>query len=203
MDPSVTSVDISGETIVDASEPSVTVSGGVVDVSGEVVDVSGGVVDVSGEVVDVSGGVMDMSGTVVDVSDTFAPAPAPAPVDETIIRLDDILSSQSLLKTQELSDKGLLEGIGNIPVQVIKPRLIQWASTGFQNAYPIYDVPIRVPPICSDGERRTLQDYVQFVSGKTIQEHVATLQTRLPDIVVSFAYFGSSITIVVSKAGSS
>ena len=37
------------------------------------------------------------------------------------------------------------------------------------------------------------------MGGKTIQEHVATLQARLPDMVVSFAYTGVSIVIVVSK----
>jgi hypothetical protein len=176
------------------------------DISGEVVDVSGGVVDVSGSVTDVSGevvnvvDVMNMSGTIVDVTDTFVNAPAPAPVDDTIIRLDDILSSQIVLRNQEASDKVLLESIGTISAQIIKPRLIHWASTGFQNAYSIYDIPMRAPPICSDGQRRSLQDYVEFVSGKTIQDHVGILQGRLPDIVVSFAYSGSSIMIVVSKA---
>lgn len=140
---------------------------------------------------------MDVSGSVIDES-TDQPAVQPTPSD--CIYLDDLLSAQEVLKNQETSDKALLDAIANVPVQVIKPRLINWASTGFQNAYTIYEIPIKAPPICSDGQTRSLQDYVQFVSGKTIHEHVDVLQKRMPDFIVSFAYSGFSILIVVSKA---
>ena len=140
---------------------------------------------------------MDVSGSVIDASQD-QPAVQPTPSD--CIYLDDLLSAQEVLKNQETSDKALLDAIANVPVQVIKPRLINWASTGFQNAYTIYEIPIKAPPICSDGQTRSLQDYVQFVSGKTIHEHVDVLQKRMPDFIVSFAYSGFSILIVVSKA---
>ena len=122
------------------------------------------------------------------------PAP-PAP-----LRLEDILSSVELLRSKESADKSLLESIATISFDSLKPKLIQWAVSGFRNAYTIYEIPMVAPPLCSDGETRTLQDYVEFVSGKTIQAIVAELQARLADIVVSFAYTGSSILIVVSKA---
>ena len=168
------------------------ISGEVVDVSGEVVDVSGGVVDVSGEVVDVSGGsLLDISGGGI------ATLPTPPPP----IRLEDILGSQELLVAQETNDRVSLESIGTISYDILKPRLIQWAAGGFRNATTIYEIPMTAPPLCSDGEARSLQDYIQFVSGKTIGNHVAVLQARLPDFVVSYAYSGSFIMIVVSKTG--
>lgn len=192
-------MDISGE-VVDVSGVVVDVSGGeVVDVSGgEVVDVSGGVVDVSGgEVVDVSGGVVDVSGSITDVSGSqiaIQPTP-PAP-----IYLDDILSSVQVLQQTEAEHRSVLESIGTLPYEYLKPALIQWATSGFRNAYPIYQIGITPPSLCSDGQARPLQEYIQFVSGRTIQEHVAVLQSRLPDMVVSFAYTGVAIVIVVSKA---
>jgi hypothetical protein len=152
------------------------------DISGEVVDVSGGVVDVSGEVVDISGGVI-------------ATLPTPPPP----IRLEDILGSQELLVAQETNDRVSLESIGTISYDILKPRLIQWAAGGFRNATTIYEIPMTAPPLCSDGQARSLQDYIQFVSGKSIGDHVAVLQARLPDFVVSYAYSGSFIMIVVSK----
>jgi hypothetical protein len=152
-------------------------------------DISGEVVDVSGEVVDVSGGVVDVSGGVI------ATLPTPPPP----IRLEDILGSQELLVAQETNDRVSLESIGTISYDILKPRLIQWAAGGFRNATTIYEIPMTAPPLCSDGQARSLQDYIQFVSGKTIGDHVAVLQARLPDFVVSYAYSGSSILIVVSR----
>ena len=161
------------------------------DISSEVIDVSGVVVDVSGgEVVDVSGGVVDVSGSQIAIQPT-----PPAP-----IYLDDILSSVQVLQQTEAEHRSVLESIGTLPYDYLKPSLIQWATSGFRNAYPIHQIGITPPSLCSDGQARPLQEYIQFVSGRTIQEHVAVLQSRLPDMVVSFAYTGSVIVIVVSKA---
>ena len=148
------------------------------------------VTDTSGnEVVDLpTNSIMDVSGGMIDI--------LPPP-----IRLEDILGEQQLLVSQESADKTMLESIGTISYDTLKPRLIQWAASGFPNAYTIYEIAIRSPPLCSDGVARSLHDYIEFVSGKTISDHVAPLQTRLPDFVVSFAYSGHSILIVVSKSG--
>jgi hypothetical protein len=116
------------------------------------------------------------------------------------IRLDDILSSMQFIQHKEAEDRVNLESVGALPYEYLKSALIQWATSGFRNAYPIYELRIDVPSLCSDGQTRSLQEYIQFVSGKTIYEHVATLQARFPDIVVSFSYTGVSIVIVVSKA---
>ncbi len=116
------------------------------------------------------------------------------------IRLDDILSSMQFIQHKEAEDRVSLNCIGTLPYEYLKSALIQWATSGFPNAYPIYELRIEVPSTCSDGQTRSLQDYIQFVSGKTIYEHVATLQARFPDIVVSFSYTGVSIVIVVTKA---
>ena len=171
------------------------------DTSGEIVDVSGGLVDTSGETLDVSGGLVDISGETLDLSGgTFVdPMIAVQPTPPPPIRMEDILYSTQLLVIQETSDKNLLESIGTISYDVLKPRLIQWAVSGFRNAYTIHEIAISAPPLCSDGQTRSLSDYIEFVSGKTIGDHVAALQARLPDMVVSYAYSGSTIMIVVSK----
>lgn len=181
--------DVSG-TVVDVSETPV-------DVSGEVVDVSETPVDVSETPVDVSETPVDVSGELVDVSGEVLPSVQPTPLPP--IRLEDILSSMEVLRVKEASDKSSLEAIETISYDILRPRLIQWATSGFRNAYPIYEIYMTAPPLCSDGESRNLYDYIQFVSGKTIGDHVAGLQARLPDMTVSFAYSGYSILIVVSK----
>ena len=174
------------------------------DASGEIVDVSGGVIDLSGGVIDLSGGVVDVSGGVVDVSGGIEIYPgviAIQPSGPPPILLDDILSSVEVLRASENDHRNLLESIGTLSFDYIKSRLIQWATTGFRNAYPIHEIYVAPPPLCSDGVARNLSDYIEFVSGRTIADHVAVLQTRMPDMTVSFAYTGQSIVIVVSKSG--
>jgi hypothetical protein len=134
-------------------------------------------------------------------TDAVTAEPAPAPAPPPTITLQDILSATELLQNRETSDKVKLEAIGTITFETLRASLLQWATQGFPNAFVVHQIPIVAPPVCSDGQSRTLTDYIQFCSGKTIQEHVAVLQARLPDIVVSFAYTGSSILIVVSRLG--
>jgi len=127
------------------------------------------------------------------------PEPAPAPAPPPTITLQDILSATELLRAREASDKVKLDAIGTITFETLRASLLQWATRGFPNAYVVHEVPIVAPPTCSDGEVRNLTNYIPFCSGKTIQEHIAVLQARLPDITVSFAYTGSAILIVVSR----
>lgn len=134
----------------------------------------------------------DISGTPIDISDLPAPAPAP-------ISINDILSSVEVLEQKEAADKGILEGIGAITFETLKSKLIQWAKTGFPNAYEIYQVNITPPNVCSDGVTRDLATYIQFCSGKTITEHVEVLQNKVTDMTISFANMGTYIAIVVSK----
>ena len=115
------------------------------------------------------------------------------------ISLNDILSSIEVITQKEKDDKASLEALGLIPYDTLKTKLVSWATSGFQNAYEIEKLVIVPPTTCSDGVSRNLADYVQFCSGKTMQEHVATLQQRVQDMVITFANMGSYIAVVVSK----
>jgi hypothetical protein len=64
----------------------------------------------------------------------------------------------------------------------------------------VYTVGVVPPETCSDGVKRSLSEYVTFLTEKTMPELIAGLQARLPDITVSFATTGPEILIVVTKA---
>ena len=121
-----------------------------------------------------------------------------APLPE-ILTLADLMSDTQIVLAKEQADKSLLESIATQSVQSLRPILVEWVMKGYPNAYPLLRVDIHPPAKCSDGEVRNLTEYILFCSGKTIHEHVAALQTKLPDINVSFANFGGITTIVVSK----
>lgn len=125
----------------------------------------------------------------------IVPVILPVPV----ITLNDILSSVEVVTQKEKDDKAALESIGNISYESLKSKLLTWATSGFSNVYEIHRLTIVPPTTCSDGVSRNLTDYIQFCSGKTIQEHVSGLQTRVQDMEISFANMSSYIAIVVSK----
>lgn len=131
------------------------------------------------------------------MSDPILTPPAPTPVT---IALADILNATEVLQQKEAADKSALESIGSVTFETLRTKLIQWGVAGFPNAYTIMTVPIQPPAVCSDGvTRSSLAEYVEFCSGKTIEQHVALLQEKLTDIAASFANVGGAIAVVISK----
>lgn len=122
----------------------------------------------------------------------------PPPPD--VLSLADLLTDQSVVLMKEQADKALLESIGTQTVSNLRPKLVEWVLKGQPSAFPILSLDIRPPARCSDGEVRGLADYIEFCSGKTINEHVSLLQAKLTDIQISFANIGGLVTIVVLRA---
>lgn len=116
-----------------------------------------------------------------------------------VLTFAELLNEQTIVQTKEELDKGLLEGIGNQSIYSLKPKLVEWVMKGCPNAFPVLSIQVQAPSRCSDGEVRTLPEYIKFCSGKTINEHVSLLQAKLPDITVSYANISGNIVIVVSK----
>lgn len=125
------------------------------------------------------------------------------PAAPVVITLADILSATEIVRQKEAADKSALESIGSVTFDSLRTKLIQWATSGFPNAFTLMEVFVSPPAVCSDGVTRDLANYIIHCSGKTLAEHVAALQAKLPDIVVSFANTGASIAIVISKQQSS
>lgn len=121
------------------------------------------------------------------------------PPPPEILTLADLISDTQIVLAKELADKALLETIAIQSVHSLRPILVEWVMKGCPNAYPILKLDIRPPATCSDGEVRNLTEYILFCSGKSIRDHAASLQAKLPDIDVSFANFGGITTIVVTK----
>lgn len=121
----------------------------------------------------------------------------PTPEPEPPLAIEDLLNDVAVLQQKEAADKSALDAIGGLS---LRGKLVTWATLGFPNAWTVHEVSVVPPSQCSDGVSRSLADYIQFVSGKTLAEHVATLQTRVTGITVSYAWTGSAILIVVTKA---
>ena len=139
---------------------------------------------------------MDASGNPILYAsqlETISPPP-------DVLTLSDLLNEQSIIQSKEETDRGLLETIGTTPVVNLRPKFVEWVLKGCPSAFPILSLDIQPPSRCSDGETRNLPDYITFCSGKTIEEHVAALQAKLPDIQLSFANIHGKVTVVVITA---
>jgi hypothetical protein len=136
----------------------------------------------------------------MNVIDPTHPDYVASPPPPDVLTLSDLLSDQSVVVAKEQADKTLLETIGTQVIGNLRPKLVEWVLKGYPPAFPILSLDIHPPSVCSDGLPRNLPDYIEFCSGKTINDHVALLQAKLPDIQVSFANIGGITTIVVLKA---
>lgn len=124
----------------------------------------------------------------------LTPAPPPAPIS-----IEDLLTTTEVLVKKEADDKISLESIGNMSSVELKSKLLTWALKGFPNVHELHQVTIQPPAVCSDGVTRGLAEYIEFCSGKPIQDHVAVLQGKVTGMTISFANMGGYIAIVVTK----
>lgn len=138
---------------------------------------------------DVSGNVL--MGT-VDLSGTWLPPPP------DILTMSDILGDHALLVAKEQADGDAIRAIGATSVLGLKPVFVEWASKGFPANYPLLKVEITPPSICSDGVVRSLPDYIEYCAGNPLSYYIGILQTKLPDIRVSYANLGGSLAALLS-----
>lgn len=143
---------------------------------------------------------MDVSGIVMDISGLYPSTSHPGPPVPDILTLADLLADHDVVLAKEAADKALLDSIGGQSVQGLKPKLLEWMMKGKPDGFPILSLDVKPPAQCSDGVNRSLPDYIEFCSGKSIVEHVGLLQAKLPDITVSFANLGGMVCVTVLKA---
>jgi hypothetical protein len=106
--------------------------------------------------------------------------------DPPRILLTDLLTDFSVLQQQEAADRALFLAVTSPDVSSIRSKLITWLASGKQGMCDLIQFPISVPSLCSDGTRRTLIDYVLYLTGTSLADHVASIQTILPDFEVAY-----------------
>lgn len=133
-----------------------------------------------------------------DTEPTSWNVPPPTEPEPDFLSLDDILNDHQAVLAKEEVDKVTLNQIGSQHVSTLRPMLVEWIGAGKPYAYPIMTLHIQAPATCSDGVSRSLTDYITFCSGKSIEEHVGLLQSKLSGMSLSFANIGGHVAIVVS-----
>ena len=125
------------------------------------------------------------------------PAPAPAPV---IATMDELMASHAVLVAKEAADRATLSPLVNPTRESYRPQLFAWASAGFPGIYVVQSFTFTPPSVCSDGVVRDAVGYTWYLLGVEIGGVLATIQSMLTGIVVSYSFQGNTLRIHVSKA---
>jgi hypothetical protein len=141
---------------------------------------------------DLSG--IDLSGTVLSLGDLSGGTPPPPQ-----IRLSELLDQVSVLQQQEAGDQTLLASLAVPNLTEIRRIMTTWVAGGFQGSCDLVRIGLTPPNVCSDGVSRNMYEYIAFLSGKTLIEHLGAFQALLPEFEVGYRCSRSEIVFCVIR----
>jgi hypothetical protein len=120
--------------------------------------------------------------------------------NSVLISMDELLQTTSSCLTVENTNKATFQ---NLDYDVLKRNLITWASKGFPDSYPVYELPVSIPDIsnqlipCSDGTMRNIWDYIAFFLGSTIQELMDVYNKNMDGVTLTFSLQANPYILVL------
>jgi len=111
--------------------------------------------------------------------------------------MDDLLQNQTTAHQQEETDRAGLQPFIT-PTDFSGP-LSRWASSGFQSPFTIFSVQFTVPPLCSDGVKRTPYEYICFLLGQNVISQLDLFQSNFQGMKISCLVADTTLSIRVSK----
>jgi hypothetical protein len=135
--------------------------------------------------------------TPISIEDITVPLTSNLVSISSLLTIDDILGT--ILIQKEASDRTIIQSIGNMTDEELREKLISWAKLGFPNNFELKRIGIVPPKKCTDGVTRNLTEYIQYCSGKSIQEHVDLLQSRVTGMTISCVDSFGCFCVRISK----
>ena len=129
------------------------------------------------------------------------PAPVVEPTPPPVIAtMDELMASHAVLVAKEAADRATLSPLLNPTRESYRPQLFAWASAGFPGIYVVQSFRFTPPSVCSDGVVRDAVGYTWYLLGVEIGDVLATIQSMLTGIVVSYSFQGNTLRVHVSRA---
>ena len=125
--------------------------------------------------------------------DTSTEPPAP------IATLEELLASQEAAVHKEADDKSALAPLLTDPRGAFRVPLFQWAAANFPNAYVLASYDLTPPTVCSDGVIRNAYDYTEWCLGCSMADLIASLQSRVTGMLLSYSFAGTTFRIHVTR----
>jgi hypothetical protein len=118
----------------------------------------------------------------------------------TIVTMEELMASHAVIVAQEATDRAALSPLLNPTRDSYRPQLFAWASAGFPAIYVVQSFTFTPPSVCSDGVVRDVVGYTWYLLGVEVAGVLATIQSMLTGIVVSYSFQGNTLRIHVSKS---
>lgn len=121
------------------------------------------------------------------------------PPNPYITTIDELRSTQEALRNKETIDKSTIFRFVEPDVEELKKRLLQWTSLGFPDTFVLFSVSITPPLQCSDGEVRSIFEYVNYLLQSTLYIKFQELEAKLLGMSLSYSFPTNQICMHVSK----
>ena len=130
------------------------------------------------------------------------PSAATGPVEPpNIATLEELMQSHAVVVAKEDVDRQSLTRLITPTRDQYRSQLFQWAGLGFPAIFIIQTFELTPPTYCSDGVRRDLVEYLNYlIIPNTLDSVLDTIRSLMPGILVSFSFLGNTLRIHVSKA---
>ncbi len=115
------------------------------------------------------------------------------------ILFSDLVGQVSVLQQQEANDRSALAVLASPNLEDIRTKMVAWVAGNMQGSCDLVRVTVTPPNVCSDGVSRNFFDYLVFLSGKTIVEHLAVYQELLPEFEVGYRCSRTELVICVVR----
>jgi hypothetical protein len=109
---------------------------------------------------------------------------------DPIVSIDDLTNDINIITSKENLHKRMISTLGTVfKEESTKEALIQWGLRSFSPAFVVAELPIQAPKICSDGVKREISEYLNYISlPYTISDHFMALEACLPGIQVTYSF---------------
>ena len=106
------------------------------------------------------------------------------------VSIYEIINSHNTLLETETQNKSIFN---SLDFTLFKTNLYKWAAQGYPDSFHAYSFPVNTPTLqdglylCSDGNPKSIWDYIPFCMNMSISDWLSTYQSRVNGITLSFS----------------
>lgn len=119
-------------------------------------------------------------------------------VPNAILTIDQLITSAEVVRGKESYHRRIVSTLSTVFNEpCTKEHLVSWAVGGFCPGYVVREIDFDPPIVCSDGVKRDITEYLNFVSTPyTIADHFNALESCLPGIQVTYSLTSTKTMLV-------
>ena len=119
-------------------------------------------------------------------------------VPNPILTIDDLVNHADVVRTKESLHRRIISTLSSVfNDSTTQEKMVAWALSGFRPAFTVKEIDLEPPVVCSDGVKRDLAEYLNFISTPyKITDHFAAVEACLPGIQVTYSLPSSKIMLV-------